>query len=57
MPLPCDPLMSDRGESYADGGFANQQVHYPDPAVIAFYHSIWPGAGPDDAADTGPTDG
>lgn len=33
--------MSDRGEHYADGGFAAVAVHYPDPARIAAIHAEW----------------
>lgn len=35
----CD----DRGERYADGGFATVDVFYPDPARIAQCHAEWAG--------------
>jgi len=31
----------DRGERDADGGYANVEVHYPDPELIAMFHNEW----------------
>lgn len=38
--------MTERGESYADGGFASPTVHHPSREAISRCHKEWPGTAP-----------